>query len=361
MLLSQFFDNYLIMVSISAIMGKCLSALFVVALFFVLSCAVKAQDKSFFDQADSIVKYQLPNGGWVKNQDWLNGVDARYIELCRIKGVGATIDNGATYSEMKHLAKAYYFTGKEQYRQSFIKGLCYLLSAQYSNGGWPQFYPSRGVGHYSSHITFNDGAMTNVLRIMRDISLNRSPYSSLNLSDSLIDLARQSYDKGVECILLCQIRTGGELTVWCQQHDSVSLRPVKARAYELPSFSAHGETVDILNLLMDIEAPSERVVQAVTCAIDWLIAHEMKGVVVERFVNVDGKPDVRLVSRTAARGLWARYYDLQNAEPLFCDRDGVPRKCIDDIGYERRMGYSWFGDSPKNVIVRFGKWLKIIR
>lgn len=62
MQLSQFFDNYLIMVSISAIMDKCLPALFVVALFFVLSCAVKAQDKSFFDQADSIVKYQLPNG-----------------------------------------------------------------------------------------------------------------------------------------------------------------------------------------------------------------------------------------------------------------------------------------------------------
>jgi PelA/Pel-15E family pectate lyase len=141
----------------------------------------------------------------------------------------------------------------------------------------------------------------------------------------------------------------------------VTLQPVKARAYELPSYSAHGETVDILNLLMDIENPSGRVVQAVTCAIDWLIAHEMKDVVIERFVNVDGKPDVRLVSRTGARGLWARYYDLQNAEPLFCDRDGVPRKCIDDIGYERRMGYSWFGDSPKNVIVRFGKWLKIIQ
>ena len=111
----------------------------------------------------------------MKNQDWLNGVDARYIEQCRIEGVGATIDNGATCREVEHLAKAYYFTGKQQYRQSFIKGLCYLLSAQYSNGGWPQFYPSRGVGHYSSHITFNDGAMTNVLRIMRDISLNRSP------------------------------------------------------------------------------------------------------------------------------------------------------------------------------------------
>lgn len=69
MLLSQFFDNYLIMVSISAIMDKCLSALFVVALFYAFSCAVKAQDERFFDKADSIVKYQLPNGGWVKNQD----------------------------------------------------------------------------------------------------------------------------------------------------------------------------------------------------------------------------------------------------------------------------------------------------
>jgi PelA/Pel-15E family pectate lyase len=41
---------------------------------------------------------------------------------------------------------------------------------------------------------------------------------------------------------------------------------------------------------------------------------------------------------------------------MFCDRDGVPHKHLSEIGYERRIGYSWVGDSPKRVIERYKKW-----
>ena len=127
----------------------------------------------------------------------------------------------------------------------------------------------------------------------------------------------------------------------------------QGRAYELPSFSAHGETSDIINLLMNIDKPSERVVHAVDNAIRWLEEHELKGITLEHFVNKDGKPDVRVVKSDGANGLWGRFYDLQNGEPFFCDRDGIPKRNIEDIGYERRIGYSWLGNSPKHIIKRY--------
>ena len=57
-------------------------------------------------QADSIVKYQMKSGGWPKNQDWLKGVDPKEAALWKTTGIGSTIDNGATVTEMEHLAAA---------------------------------------------------------------------------------------------------------------------------------------------------------------------------------------------------------------------------------------------------------------
>ena len=56
--------------------------------------------------ADSIVKYQLKSGGWPKNQDWLKGVDPKEAKAWRKTGIGGTIDNGATTTEMETLANA---------------------------------------------------------------------------------------------------------------------------------------------------------------------------------------------------------------------------------------------------------------
>ncbi|MBR1558158.1 MAG: hypothetical protein IJ647_10475, partial [Prevotella sp.] len=41
--------------------------------------------------------------------------------------------------------------------------------------------------------------------------------------------------------------------------------------------------------------------------------------------KADGKSDIRLVEDSAAKPLWARYYDLEKGEPFFCDRDGQPK------------------------------------
>ena len=107
---------------------------------------------------------------------------------------------------------------------------------------------------------------------------------------------------------------------------------------------------------MDLENPSAEVKMAVKAGVEWLKAHAMHDVALEHFTNEDGKPDVRLVRHEGAPLLWARLYDLEKAEPLFCDRDGIPRKHLEDVGYERRNGYQWVGNGPQRVIERYEKW-----
>ncbi len=322
--------------------------------FFFLAAAglllcgdISGQDWSV---ADSIVKYQMPSGGWPKNQNWKNGADAAYMRRCGETGVGSTIDNGATTDEMRLLAKAYTATFDQRYRESFIKGLTYLLDMQYDNGGFPQFFPVRKEAPYSAHITFNDNAMVNVLRLLRDVSDEREDFLALCVSETMRKRCADAFNRGVQCILKCQVKKNGKLSVWCQQHHEVSLEPVGARAYELPSLTGHGETVGIIMLLSEIPNPSQEVTSAVSSAVGWLREHAIRDMMIENFVNADGKKDKRLVNKKGAPLLWARYYDLENEEPMFCDRDGIPKKHLEEIGYERRNGYSWIGDTPQKVL-----------
>ena len=206
--------------------------------------------KEASDAADSALKYQFPSGGWAKNHDWHLPAEGAKVEERREvwqqihskDGVGSTIDNGATTTEMLLLAKVYAAQPQKKYRKAFLQGLNYLLEAQYDNGGWPQYYPlkpANNEGHpfYSDHITFNDDAIYNVMLMLRAIANDEHPYAALKLSATDKERAQQAFDRGIECILNCQIRKDGRLTVWCQQHDEKTLLPAPARAYELASFT----------------------------------------------------------------------------------------------------------------------------
>ncbi len=322
--------------------------------------------------ADTVLAYQFPSGGWPKNHQWQNfDIDDRELaERAKLReamcgnGVGSTIDNDATSQEIVFLAKMYGLTRDARYLKSVVRGVNFIIKCQYANGGWPQFWPSRGSGYdhvapYADHITFNDEAMVNVMQLLRDVAEAKSPFDIPELDGDLRSRSRKSFDKGVQCILDCQIRKDGKLTVWCQQHDEVTLAPAPARAYELPSFSAHGETVGILMLLMDLPNPSEAVKASVTAGVEWLEAHALRGVEFEYFTNADGKRDRRIVQTGDSTIVnWARYYDLESERPFYCDRDGVKRYDFSEVGYERRNGYSWLGDSPLRAIRQYKKWLE---
>ncbi len=319
--------------------------------------------------ADSVLAYQFPGGGWAKNQNWHQKPDAKkWAERANIRkliaskeGIGSTIDNMSTTIELLFLAKMYKATGKKLYRDAFMRGFEYLLEAQYDNGGWPQYYPlkkpRKNGPDYSVHITYNDDAMSNVIKLMRDLAEgDKAPYDALKLSETDIQRAKTSYDKAIQCIVNSQIRKNGKLTVWCQQHHYETLLPVQARAYEFPSFTGCGETADLVELLMGVKNPSPEVKNAVTCAIEWLRNHAIKGYRHETFKNAEGKKDRRLVPDANAPLLWARNYDLETEKPYYGDRDGKKHDNYADISYDRRNGYTWLNTDVQGVLDKYPKW-----
>ena len=109
--------------------------------------------------------------------------------------------------------------------------------------------------------------------------------------------------------------------------------------------------------IRDCPDPDQRVKEAVHGAMAWFEANKLMGHRLER----TGRPkspesDTRLVADPAAGPLWGRFYDLENCEIYVCDRDGIPRKSLEEIGHERRNGYSWYNDNPLSLYPIYDKW-----
>lgn len=262
-----------------------------------------------------------------------------------------TIDNRATTTEIMFLSRLHEATGDLRFRDAALRGIGYLLEAQYDNGGWPQFYPE-GKG-YRAQITFNDNAMVNVLLLLRSIARQASPYDYV--PDSVAAASRRAFQKGIECILACQVWQDGRPAVWCAQHDRLTLRPCKARSYELPSLSG-AESADIVLLLMSLPQPDSTLMTAIEGAVAWFrksAIHQLKR---EDFINDAGEKDYRMVPDARAPRLWARFYETGTNRPFFCGRDGIRKYKVEDIEHERRNGYSWFNRAGEKVLKRYEQW-----
>lgn len=311
--------------------------------------------------ADNVLLYQYPNGGWPKNVDLTRHIDP--IERTRIRRAieaedplrfPTTIDNGAAHRPARYLARVYAQTRSERAGNGFIRALDYLLEAQYENGGWPQFYPLRSG--YHDHITFNDGAMIGVMRLLRDVARGHDPYAFVD-STRRAD-AEQAVQRGLQVILAAQVHIDGIPTAWCAQHDRQDLRPRQARAYEYPSLSGW-ESVEITRYLMEIEAPTPPVQNAIESAVAWFGQAQIAGMaVVERpDSSLAAGFDVWVVADPSAPPLWARFYDLDTQRPIFADRDGTVHDAFGDMEYERRVGYRWLGSWPQRLLDRdYPQW-----
>ena len=306
---------------------------------------------------EQVLAYQRITGGWPKNIDMCRHHTADELEEVRAqrnRTDDSTTDNLATTTQIRFVAHMFQTTRDERYRDSFNSGVEYLLSGQYDNGGWPQFWPD--PQGYQVHITFNDGAMVNTLALLRDIAGLEYPYDSTLVGEEVRNRAKKSFDKGIDCILATQIRVDGKPTVWCQQHDRESYAPAPARSYELPSFCSQ-ESAQIVSLLMELPEPNERVKSAVHGAMRWFDANKLIGYRLER----TGQPktteaNVRLIADDDAGPLWGRFYDLEKCEIFVCDRDGIPRKSLEEIGQERRTGYSWYNAYPADLYRLYDQW-----
>ncbi|MFC5682727.1 pectate lyase [Flavobacterium sp. MAHUQ-51] len=307
--------------------------------------------------AENVLLYQRNIGGWPKNIQMQKPLtEAQKKELVALKHSteGCTTDNGATCQEMLFLSKIYKQQPDENYKKAFLSGLEYLLKAQYDNGGWPQFYPLK-KGYYT-HITYNDDSMVNILFVLKEIK-DKTDYYSIKPSDEIVAKTKLAFDKGIDCILKTQYKQNGVLTAWCAQHDEFTLLPAKARAYELPSLSGK-ESAKIVLLLMSIEKPSKEVIKAVDAAVVWFEKVKITGLREERVVQKGKIVEKKLLADTNATPLWARFMELDSNIPFFSDRDGVKKYSLDEIGDERRNGYAWYTNEPKEVLKKYEKWKK---
>lgn len=290
--------------------------------------------------AANVLSWQSPRGSWPKNRDCSR--EAYTGDRGKIDG---TFDNGATTGELRFLAEAFLATGDARLKESFLLGIDHVLAAQYANGGWPQSHPP-GKG-YHRHITFNDDTMVRILRLLRDAA------TAENMA--FIDPARRvraaaAFDRGVDCILRCQVVVGGKPTVWCAQHDVETLAPAGARSYELASLSG-SESAGILQLLMSIDKPGPGVIRAVRAGVDWFEHAGIQGI---RIVRKDG--DRTLVQDPDAPVVWARFYEIDTGKPFYCNRDGVKTFDYNEVDAERRNGYAWLGNWGEAVRKAYAKW-----
>ncbi|TDE16621.1 pectate lyase [Dyadobacter psychrotolerans] len=313
--------------------------------------------------AEKMLLSQRISGGWPKQidtkaYDYDNAWSTDFIKRVKagFNAPDATIDNHATSREIRYLVKSFDKTQNKKYLDAAETGIRYLLKMQYANGGFPQFFPD--TSGYRKHITYNDNAMLNALRVLQDVSESKNGFDKTDP-----ELKKQSglaVEKGISCILKTQIRINGKMTVWCAQHDHLTYLPAKARAYELPSFSA-AESVDITRFLMEVKNPSDQVKEAVKGAVAWLSSATIIDFKTER-IDAPSLPkgkDVVLVASPGSK-IWGRFYDLETGKTFFCGRDGIKKTSLSEIEHERRIGYAYYGTWPEKLLTReFPAWLTV--
>ena len=308
--------------------------------------------------ADAVLSYQTPTGGWSKHlgftksprqpgMQWSSqnepGQPAHYV---------ATFDNGSTTEEMYFLAKVWHSTKREDCKAGFIKGLKFILAAQFPNGGWPQVYPLEGG--YHDDITFNDDAMTHSLELLQGIKNNDPAFAFLN--DALREQATESLAAGIRCVLKTQIVQSGRKSGWCSQFDALTLQPSSARKME-PATLGGPESAHILQLLMTATNPAPEIVACIESGLNWLDGVKITG---ESKTNENGKKFFA-PSTTGSEVRWARFYNLTNSHPVFPGRDGIVYETFAAMAAKNKLGYDYYTTQPGSIVNNGQKkWRKML-
>ena len=291
----------------------------------------------------NMTTWQIANGGFDKAHadKYKSAYTGGEKSSWRAQGGGdlGTIDNNATIQEMRLLAVRYKETTNNSYKSafktSFNKAVNFLLTMQRAKGGLPQVWPKRG--NYSDQITLNDNAMIRAMVTMMDIANKTSPFDSDIIDDATRSKMKSALDKAIDFLLKAQIVNDGKPTVWCAQHDTNSMAPVGARAYELASKSG-SESAGAVWFLMNWPEQTEAIQKSVKGAIEWYKKTRVTGLYFNKKAGTFEKRDGNV--------LWYRFYEVNNDNYFFCDRDGASTKTQDftRISEERRTGYQWAGD-----------------
>ena len=305
--------------------------------------------------ADNLIAYQNEDGGWPKNIDWLAQLQPAEVlsELKRWRR-NSTVDNWNTYSQIKYQAHVYTLTGEERYKDSALRGLLYLLNTQDANGAW--------WGSDVQSPTLNDNVTTGVLKLFLDILGGDERFQWLP-EDSRTNI-KYAFDNGINFILRAQIIQSGTKTGWAQQYTTDgdgNLYPTYARAYEQIAIASK-ESCNVLNLLMDIKNPNDEIKDSINSAVKWLkqvAINEFRLEKVYKEIPIPEYPyDLVGVKDKDARPIWARFYEISDNSPFLCTESGTKVYDISELGYDKRVGYSWYGYWPEEVFEKYTIWSK---
>jgi PelA/Pel-15E family pectate lyase len=297
--------------------------------------------------ADVIISYQTPSGGWSKHTAYKKGPRQPGMQWTSQNKPGepahylATFDNRSTTEQLYFLAYVWNATHRDDCQTAIVKGLNFILAAQYPTGGWPQVYPIEGK--YHDDITFNDDAMTRVLRLLHSIS-NKEP-SFAFLDDAQRAQAADAMNAGIECILKLHVELNGKKTVWCAQYDAITLEPSSARKMEPATLSGE-ESARVLEFLMSIDKPSPEVIACIESGLAWFEQAKITGI---SKTSRDRKTTYE-VDPKSTEIYWARFYDLKTGRPIFPGRDGVVYDTFEGMAAKNKVGYDYYTTQPKSLL-----------
>jgi PelA/Pel-15E family pectate lyase len=296
-------------------------------------------------EADVILSFQAPNGGWSKHVDFTGAARAAgqsYYGESEEWGWISTFDNSSTTEEIRFLALADAARSDARYQAAARRGIDYVLEAQMPNGCFPQSYPLEGS--YHDAITFNDGVTVDALRVLRDAAAGTWAFVPADRRA----LAATAVERGVRCLTNTQVAAGSTLTAWGQQHDPLTLRPTSARSYELTSLTGL-ESAPVMDFLMQTPEPSPRVIAAVHAAAAWYRTVAIRDFAYDTSQTLRAAP--------GAGPMWARLYELGTNRPIFSNREGITLYDWNQLT-DRRRGYGWFTVEPASTLRRYEKWAR---
>ncbi|MBL9146586.1 MAG: pectate lyase [Verrucomicrobiaceae bacterium] len=308
--------------------------------------------------ADAVLSYQTPSGGWSKAVDYSSGPREPGTHWTSQKGDAwhycGTIDNRCTTEQIKLLAGVATAMKREDAKGGAIRGIEYLLEAQYPNGGWPQNYPVESGYHEA--ITLNDNAMVHVLEVLSAISSEKPAFAFVD--DALRQRAQAALDKGIACILAMQVNVDGKLTVWGAQHEPLTLAPAHARSKEPPSLSG-GESAELLKFLMRSGPLTAEVKTAIEAGVAWLDAHRITGL--RKTTNEKGKTDY-VADAGSSEVYWARFYDVTTGKAIFPGSDdGILYSTFTEMAAKNKVAYDFLTTKARDVIGKeVTRWQKRI-